>query len=467
MSNNYDVIIIGAGPGGYVAAIRAAQLKLKTLVIEKKPNLGGTCLNVGCIPSKTLLHHSEQFYESNQLQSGNGLEFLNTQIYPSLQRTKNEVIGTINQSIIELFKKNKIDLKQGEASFKNNHQLVISNKELVTGKHIIIATGAEPRELPHLRFDGKYVITSTEAMGLKAIPKKLAIVGAGVLGLELGFVFNRLGSNVTFIETIDQIGGAMLDKDISQALQKSLERQKHTFLLHHKVLGGHITSNGIQINIETETGIKKSLEVDVALVSIGRVPYVANLNLEAAGIERNSQGYITIDSQFKTSATNIYAIGDVAHGPPMLAHKASEEGVAVVELIAGMHTKINYSAIPGVVYTFPEVASVGLTLEDAHKQEIEVKVGSFPIAANTRAHCVDSKEGLVKIVADAKTDVVLGMHLVCEHAGELIAIGALAIEAKITAKMIGKLCLPHPTFSEAIKEAALAVHKKSIHHYEV
>ena len=464
MSEEYDVIVIGAGPGGYVAAIRSAKLGLKTLLIEKESHLGGTCLNVGCIPSKTLLYYSEQFYEDQSHRTKYGLEFSDMKMnFDKLMQTKGGVIKGLNMGIGGLLKKNKVTHKIGCARFKSSTEIEIEGKDAgaVTGKNIIIATGSSPRDLPNLPFDETTVISSTGALSLKSVPKKLAVIGAGVIGLELGSVYQRLGAEVVFIEALDHVGGN-LDAAISKALQKTLEKQGLKFHLSHKVTKAEKKESGVQIDAESNNGEKLQIEADVVLVSIGRSPYTDELNLEAAGIEKDDRGFIKINNQLETSAKNVYAIGDVVDGP-MLAHKASEEGVAVAEKIAGHNPSVNYLAIPNVMYTAPEVATVGFTAEEAKGHGLKVKVGNFPFLANSRAHCVDAKDGMVIVVAEEETDRILGLHIMSEHAGEMIAIGSLALEMGVTAKKLGQLCFAHPTFSEAIKEAALAVHKEAIH----
>lgn len=464
MSDEYDVIIIGAGPGGYVAAIRSGQLGLKTLLIEKESNVGGTCLNVGCIPSKTLLYYSEQLYENQHHRIKYGLEFSNMQMnVDKLMQTKSGVIKGLNMGVSSLLRKNKVTHKVGRASFIGPHEIAIDGKDAghFKAKHIIIATGSQPRALPSLPFDEVQVVSSTGALSLKEPPKKMIVIGAGVIGLELGSVYKRLGSQVTFIETLDHIGGN-LDPQLSTALYKSLQKQGLEFLLSTKVTHAEKKNGHIEISAETTSKEIKHLQADVVLVSIGRVPYTQDLGLEKVGIEKDRQGFIIINNGLETSVKNVYAIGDVVTGP-MLAHKASEEGVAVVEKIAGHSPHINYVAIPNVIYTAPEVATVGFTAKEAENMGLTVKVGSFPFLANSRAHCVDAKDGLVIVVADSETDRVLGLHIMSEHAGEMIALGSLAIEMKVTAKQLGNLCFAHPTFSEAIKEAALAVHKSAIH----
>ena len=462
MSEEYDVIVIGAGPGGYVAAIRCGKLGLKTLIIEKENNLGGTCLNVGCIPSKTLLYYSEQFYEDQNHRNKHGLEFSNMKMnHEKLMETKGGVIKGLNMGIGGLLKKNKVTHKVGLAKFKSDHEIEIAGKEVVHGKNIIIATGSMPRALPGLPFDEETMISSTGALSLKSVPKKLAVIGAGVIGLELGSVYKRLGSDVVFVEAIDHIGGN-LDPAISKALQKSLEKQGLEFHLNHKVTKAEKKGSKVHIEAEAQSGEKKEIDANVVLISIGRTPFTDQLNLEAAQIEKDDKGFIKINNQLQTSKPHIYAIGDVVDGP-MLAHKASEEGVAVAEKIAGHSPSVNYLAIPNVTYTSPEVATVGLTAKEAQAHGLQVKVGNFPFLANSRAHCVDAKDGMVIVVADEKSDRILGLHIMSEHAGEMIAVGSLALEMGVTAKKLGQLCFAHPTFSEAIKEAALAVHKEAIH----
>ncbi len=462
MAEEFDVIVIGAGPGGYVAAIRAAKLGLKTLVIEKESHLGGTCLNVGCIPSKSLLYYSEQFYEDTSHRTQAGLQFSDLKMdFPKLMQTKSGVIKGLNMGIASLLKKNKVTHKVGHARFKNAHEVEVEGAGVFKGKHVIIATGSQARALPDLPFDEQQIISSTGALSLKEVPKRLVVIGAGVIGLELGSVYRRLGSQVTFVEALDAIGGS-LDPAISSALLKSLQKQGLEFHLGHQVKSVLKKDGRVQVVAQSKSGEPKELEGDVVLVSIGRTPFTDDLGLEAAGVKKDERGFIKIDNQLQTSASNVYAIGDVVDGP-MLAHKASEEGVAVAEKIAGKKPQVNYLAIPNVMYTLPEVATVGFSALEAQKHGLKVKVGSFPFLANSRAHCVNAKEGLVLVVADEESDKVLGLHIMSEHAGEMIAIGSLAIEMGVTAKKLGQLCFPHPTFSEAIKEAALAVHKEAIH----
>lgn len=465
MSQEYDLVIIGAGPGGYVAAIRAGQLGLKTLIIEKESNLGGTCLNEGCIPSKTLLYYSEQFYEDQTHRVKKGLKFNELDLdFPTLMQTKSGVVKGLNMGIGGLLKKNKVEHKVGLASFLDNKQIEISsgdNKEVISFKNAIIATGSSSRSIPGLDIDEDTIITSKGALELKEVPKKMIVIGAGVIGLELGSVYKRLGTEVTFIEAIDKIGGN-LEPSVMQSLLKTMQKQGMKFHLKHKFSSCEKNQDGYLLKAQDESGKEIELDCDVILVSIGRAPYTDHLGLDKVNIEKNDRGYIKVDNGLKTTQDNIFAIGDVVDGP-MLAHKASEEGVAIVEKIAGHNAKINYLTIPNVMYTLPEVASVGFTAAEAKAQGLDVNIGSFPYLANSRAHCVDAKDGLVTIIADKTSDVIVGMHIMSEHAGEMIALGSLAIEKKVTAKELGQLCFAHPTFSEAIKEAALAVHKSAIH----
>lgn len=460
MTETCDLLVIGAGPGGYVAALRAGKLGLKTIIVEKENNLGGTCLNVGCIPSKTLLYYSEQLFEDTNHRTKHGLEFEKLNLnFSTLMKTKLGVIKGLNMGIGGLLKRNKVTHLKGVASFQSPNQVLVKgDKEtLIEAKNIVIATGSEPISLPGLTIDEETIISSTGALSLKEVPKKLTVIGAGVIGLELGSVYNRLGSEVTFIEALNTIGGPQ-EPEISKTLLKTMTAQGLKFHLGHTYKSHEKKGDQHHLTLE---GDQKEISSDVVLVSVGRRPYIEGLQVEKAQIELDGKK-IAINSSFQTSQPHIYAIGDVVDGP-MLAHKASEEGVAVVEKIAGLGPHVHYLSIPNVMYTQPEVASVGFTQEEARKQGLTPKVGKFPFLANSRAHCVDAKDGLAMVIVDEKTDVIIGMHLMCEHAGEMVALGSLAIEKKVTAKELGALCFAHPTFSEAIKEAALDVHKEAIH----
>ncbi|NGX47371.1 MAG: Dihydrolipoyl dehydrogenase [Chlamydiae bacterium] len=455
MNEKFDVIVIGSGPGGYVAAIRCAQLGMKTACVEKDP-LGGTCLNVGCIPSKALLHSTELYYKLDHHlpQHGINVEKASFDFDKMMERKRNVVIG-FNEGIAALFKKNKITHLKGTGTLKSPTIVSVDGKE-AEATYIILATGSEPIGLPFLPIDEKRVVTSTGALALEQVPKKLLVIGAGVIGVELGSVYNRLGSEVIFIEFLPKICPTM-DDTISNTFQKILEKQGMVFHLNSKVTAADIAPDKITLTVGDQV-----FEGDVVLCSIGRRPYTKDLGLEKAGITPTDKGFIPINGRFQTSVPNIYAIGDIVDGP-MLAHKASEEGVAVAEVISGENPSIEYIAIPNVVYTDPEVATVGLTEHEAKALGLTIKTGSFPFAINSRAKCTGEEEGLVKIVSDAKTDILLGIHIVGTHASEIIAEAVLAIEKKVTTLDLANTPHAHPTFSEAVKEAALAVHKRPIH----
>lgn len=452
---SYDVIVIGSGPGGYVAAIRCAQLGLKTACVEKGP-LGGTCLNIGCIPSKALLHSSELFYKLSHEMPEHGIKADNPSFdFDKMMKRKDGIVFGFNQGIAALFKKNKIDHLQGTGSLKDPQTVLVDGNEHQT-KFIILATGSEPIALPFLPIDEKRVITSTGALALEQVPRKMLVIGAGVIGVELGSVYNRLGSEVEFVEFLPKICPTM-DDEISKAFQKILEKQGLKFRLNSKVESAQINSDQITLKVGSE-----ELSADVILCSIGRKPYTQNLGLENVGVKADQKGFIPINGRFQTTIPNIYAIGDIVDGP-MLAHKASEEGIVVAELLAGEHPHLNYIAIPNVVYTEPEVAAVGLTQQEALDKGLSVNVGSFPYSINSRAQCTGETQGLVKIIAEAKSDILIGIHIVGTHASEIIAEATIAIEKKMTALELASTIHAHPTLSEAVKEAALAVHKRPIH----
>ncbi len=421
---DYDVVVIGAGPGGYVAAIRSAQLGLKVACVDRRKELGGTCLNIGCIPSKTLLHASLH-----------GIPF------DQMMKKKAEVVKGFNIGIDGLFKKNKVTPIIGNATILGPNKISVDGKEITT-KNIIIATGSEPVPLPTLPFDEKRVVSSTGALSLSSIPKKLLVIGAGVIGLELGSVYKRLGSEVVFVELLDRILPTF-DEGLSKAALDAFTKQGMKFFLSSKDLEPH-------------------RDADVILVSIGRRPVTANLGLENVGITPSPKAFIPIDGQFRTSVSNIYAIGDIVDGP-MLAHKGSEEGVAAAEIIAGHTPVLNYTIIPNVVYTHPEIASVGLTEKECKDLDLAINIGNFPFKANSRARCVDDDEGFVKVLADAATDKIVGVHIIGPQASEIISTAAVAMSAKMTSEQLGNMCIAHPTLTEALKEAALAVHRRAIH----
>lgn len=451
----YDVVVIGSGPGGYVAAIRAAQLGLKTACIEKSKVLGGTCLNVGCIPSKALLHSSELYAKLLHEYKDHGITAQNPAIdFQKLMSRKETVVSGFNKGIEGLFQKNKVDWIQGSAKLISPNKIDVGGKVIET-KNIILATGSEPVALPFLPFDEKQVVSSTGALSLTSIPKKLLIIGAGIIGVELGSVYKRLGSEVTFIEFLDRICPSF-DAAISKALQKELTLQGMTFNLSHKV-----TAAKVGKTVEITAGDTK-FEGDVVLVAVGRKPYSEGLGLEVLGIQKDPKGFIQIDPAFRTSQPNIFAIGDLVNGP-MLAHKAEEEGIAVAELIAGHTPSLDYAVIPNVAYTSPEVASVGFTEEELKAKNIAYKVGQFPFKANSRARAIGEDHGFVKVLADQRTDKILGVHIIGAHASELIAEAVLAMKLRSTATQLATTCHAHPTLSEAVKEAAMAASDKPIH----
>lgn len=452
----YDVIVIGGGPGGYVAAIRAAQLGLKVACVEKRSSLGGTCLNVGCIPSKALLHSSEWFWHLQKEGAHQGILAPSLSYdWKTMQSRKDAIVLQLTKGIEGLFKKNKVDWIQGHGSLKTPHTVAVGD-QLFESKYIILATGSEPIQLPFLPFNETTILSSTGALALSSVPQKLLVVGAGIIGVELASVYQRLGSEVTFVEFLDRICPSF-DLEVSRQLLKIFTSQGMTFHLSHKVISAQNTI----LTIQGPAG-ETQLSADAILVAIGRRPYSAQLGLEAVNISPTPKGFISVDSSFRTSQPNIFAIGDLIDGP-MLAHKASEEGSSVAELIAGLSPTIDYLSIPSVAYTFPEVASVGLTEEDLKARNISYKIGKFPFKANSRARCSSQEEGFVKVLADASTYRLLGVHILGAHASELIAEATLALRTKATAHQIAHTCNAHPTLSEALKEAALALIGSPIH----
>jgi dihydrolipoamide dehydrogenase len=452
----YDVVVIGSGPGGYVAAIRAAQLGLKTACIEKEKTLGGTCLNVGCIPSKALLASSELLYTLQKRGATHGIVCSNVSMdLGKMMARKEEVVRGFTKGIEGLLKKNKIDWIEGWGTLKGAHTIEVGGKT-IEAEFIILATGSEPASLPFLPFDEKKIVSSTGALSLAQVPQKLLIVGAGVIGVEMGSVYSRLGSQVTFVEFLDRICPAF-DGAISKGLQKVLTAQGMTFLLSHKVVKAH----GTTLTVQGPSG-EVALSADVVLVAVGRRPFTDKLGLENVGIQKDGKGFIPIDASFRTSQPHIFAIGDLVEGP-MLAHKASEEGVAVAELIAGHKPTLDYLSIPNVAYTHPEVASVGFTEEELKSRSIAYKAAQFPFKANSRARCTGDDEGFVKILADEKSHVLLGVHILGPNASELIAAATHAIARRSTVDQLANTCHAHPTLAEAMKEAALAVFGSPIH----
>jgi len=466
MSETFDVVIIGGGPGGYVCAIRSAQLGFKTACIESRATLGGTCLNVGCIPSKSLLNLSENFNKVKKNFSSLGITTGKVTLNLSkIMKTKEKSVTVLTKGIEFLFKKNKVTYIKGQASFKSNNEIIVREKNFqktYKASHIIISTGSVPTSLPGIKIDEKAIVSSTGALSFDKVPKELVIIGGGYIGLEMGSVWKRLGSNVTVIEFLDHIVPGM-DKDISSEFLKILKKQEINFKLNSKVTGVSVVKNKAVVDYTSnETSIRERIEADKVLVAVGRKPNTEELNLKKISIKSDNQGRIQVDNKFQTSIKNIYAIGDVIKGP-MLAHKAEEEGIAVAEIIAGQSGHVNYNIIPGVVYTSPEVASVGKTEQQLIKENIKYKIGKFPFMANSRAKIINEIEGFVKILAEEKTDKVLGVHIIGPHAGDMIAEMVLAMEFGASSEDIARTCHAHPTYSEAIKEAALAVDKRPIH----
>ena len=465
MTEKFDSVVIGGGPGGYVCAIRLAQLGQKTACIESRGALGGTCLNIGCIPSKNLLNLSENFKKAKNF-SKIGIETGDVKLnLDKMMKNKDKAVSILTKGVEFLFKKNKVTYLKGFGSFISDKKISVKgedgkNKE-VEAKNIIIATGSEAMPMPNVEFDEETIVSSTGALSLKAVPKNLVIVGGGYIGLEMGSVWSRLGAEVNVIEFLDHITPGM-DREISEEFMKILKKQNIKFHLNRKVTSIKKTNSGVQISTLDKNGDDKEFNCDVALISIGRKPFTSNLNLNSVGVKLDEKGRIKIDKKFQTSAKNIYAIGDVIDGP-MLAHKAEEEGIAVAEIIAGQSGHVNYDLIPGVIYTSPEVASIGLTEEQLKEKNKSYKIGKFPFMANSRAKAIDEPEGFVKILADKATDKVLGVHMIGPHVGEMIAEMAVAMEFGASSEDIARTCHAHPTFSEAIKEAALSVEKRQIH----
>ena len=464
--SHFDLIIIGAGPGGYVAAIRAAQLGLKTACIEKRGKLGGTCLNVGCIPSKALLHSSEKFEETRDHLAEHGVKVGKVELdLDTLMARKDKVVDGLTKGIAGLFKKNKVTSITGSARIARAGEVVVSadgKDTSYTADNILIATGSEVAPLPGVEIDEDRIVSSTGALSLDKVPKHLVVVGGGYIGLEMGSVWRRLGSKVTVVEFLEAIVPNM-DGEVGKAMHKTLAKQGMEFKLGTKVTGAKSTKTKVALTVEPAAGgDAETIDCDIVLVSIGRVPFTANLGLAEAGVEMDGRGVIKVDGNFKTNVDGIYAIGDVIPGP-MLAHKAEEEGIACVERLAGQATHINYDAIPSVVYTWPEAASVGKTEEQLKDAGIAYNKGNFPFMANSRARANGDAEGFVKILADAATDEVLGVHIIGPDAGTMIAELALAMEFGASSEDIARTCHAHPTLNEAVKEAALAVEGAPIH----
>lgn len=467
MDNNFDVIVVGSGPGGYVSAIRSAQLGFKTACVETRKTLGGTCLNIGCIPSKSLLNSSEIYHKAQKEFKNLGVETGKIKLNLSkMMSNKNKSVLTLTQGIEFLFKKNKISHLKGKGSISDKDTVVVTGnsgkKIYYKTRNIIISTGSVPTSLPGVKIDEKIIVSSTGAISFKKVPKELIVIGGGYIGLELSSVWKRLGSNVTVIEFLDHIVPRM-DKDISTDFQKILNKQGINFKLDSKVTRVSVVKNKAIVDFTNNKSAKRErIESDKVLVAVGRKANIDE-DIFKLGIKLDNQKKIQVNEKFETSIKNIYAIGDVINKGPMLAHKAEEEGIAVAEIIAGQAGHVNYDVVPSVIYTSPEVAMVGKTEEQLKKENITYKVGKFPFLANSRAKVNSETEGFVKIVADEKTDKVLGVSIISAVAGTMIAEAAIAMEFGASAEDMARTCHAHPTHSEAVKEAAMAVDKRSIH----
>jgi dihydrolipoamide dehydrogenase len=461
MADQFDLTIIGTGPGGYVCAIRAAQLGMRVCVVEKRATHGGTCLNVGCIPSKALLHASELFDEANHSFAKMGIIAAPTYDLPKMMAFKQEAIDGNTKGIDFLLKKNKVTVVRGTGKILGTGKVDVAG-QIIETRNIVIATGSDVARLKGIEIDEKQIVSSTGALELAKVPAHLAIIGAGVIGLELGSVYARLGAKVTVIEYLDRILAGM-DLDIAKNFQRLLQKQGFTFRLSAKVTSAKKSKSGVLLQIEPAAGgAAETLDADVVLVAVGRIPYTDGLGCEEAGIARDAKGRIEVGDHFETNVAGIYAIGDVIRGP-MLAHKAEDEGVALAEMLAGQAGHVNYNVIPGVVYTYPEVASVGKTEEDLKAAGLDYKVGKFLFLANGRAKANQTTDGFVKILADSHSDKVLGAHIIGVSAGELIHEIAVLMEFGGSAEDLARTCHAHPTLSEAVKEAAMAVAGRAIH----
>ncbi len=467
MSEDYDVIVIGSGPGGYVAAIRAAQLGLKTACVERRETLGGTCLNIGCIPSKALLHSSELYAEAMNGMNAHGVKLGSVELdLDAMLDQKSKVVKELTQGIEFLFRKNKVTSIRGHGRIAGPGTVQVTandgSRRDLTAKNIIIATGSDVVPLPGIEVDEKRIVSSTGALALDAVPGHLLVVGAGYIGLELGTVWRRLGAKVTVVEFLDRITPGM-DSEVAKQFQRLLSRQGLGFMLGTKVTSIDDTSERLVVTTEpADGGDPETMKADVVLVAIGRRPYTDSLGLESVGLKTDNHGRVEVDANLATSVEGIYAIGDVIAGP-MLAHKAEDEGVFLAERLAGQRPHINYEAVPAVVYTSPEVASVGRTEDELKLANVNYNVGKFPFSANSRARATGNTDGFVKVLADAETDRLLGVHIIGEDAGTMIAEAALAIEFGASSEDLARTCHAHPTLEEAVKEAALAAHGLPLH----
>ncbi|EJP61028.1 hypothetical protein MY4038_009888 [Beauveria bassiana] len=467
-SEDKDLIIIGGGVAGYVAAIKAGQEGLKVTCIEKRGTLGGTCLNVGCIPSKSLLNNSHLYHQILHDTKNRGIEVSDVKLnLANFMKAKDTAVTGLTKGVEFLLKKNGVEYIKGEGSFVNENEIKVAlndgGETSVRGKNILIATGSEATPFPGLEIDEKRVVTSTGALSLSQIPESMVVVGGGIIGLEMASVWSRLGSKVTVVEFLGQIGGPGMDSEIAKSTQKLLKKQGLDFKLNTKVLSGDTSGEKVKLDVDSAKGGKpESLDAEVVLVAIGRRPYTANLGLENIGMELDERGRVIIDSEYRTKIPHIRCVGDATFGP-MLAHKAEEEAVAVVEYIKKGFGHVNYGCIPSVMYTYPEVAWVGQTEQDLKTQKIPYRVGTFPFSANSRAKTNLDTDGLVKMIADPETDRLLGVHIIGPNAGEMIAEGTLALEYGASTEDIARTCHAHPTLAEAFKEAAMATHAKAIH----
>ncbi len=464
MAGSFDLIVIGAGPGGYVAAIRAAQLGMSVGCIEKEV-LGGTCLNIGCIPSKALLESSELYHQARTTFKRHGIQVGEVEVdLGAMMKRKEQIVQKMTRGVQGLFRKNKVTHIEGTARLTGSGAVEVEKgegKETLKAERILIATGSAPIELPGLRFDGEHIISSTEALTLSEPPGRLVVIGAGAIGLELGSVWNRLGSEVLVVELLDHILPGM-DLEMGAQLQKLLEKQGLSFMLETLAEASEVRDGKIHLTLASGSE-KREEACDRVLVAVGRRPHTEGLGAKEAGVELDEKGRVVVNERYETSLPGVYAIGDVIAGP-MLAHKAEEEGVAAVELMAGKAGHVNYDAVPGVVYTHPELAAVGMTEEAARESGFKVRVGKFPFLANGRAHSLEATEGSVKVISDEKTDRLLGMHIVGARASEMIGEAVVAMEFSASAEDIARTMHAHPTLPEAIKEAALAVEKRAIHY---
>lgn len=460
----FDVAVIGSGPAGYVCALRCAQLGLKTALIEKYPKFGGTCLNVGCIPSKALLDSSERYFEINHQVAAHGIQVGSVKLdWPKMQQRKQKVVSTNQKGLEFLFKKNKVQVFHGLACFKSKHELEIQQTEglqPLTATHVVLATGSKPSDLPNIKIDKKRIISSTEALSLKNLPKTMVVIGGGAIGIELSSIYARLGTQVQVIEYFDYLLPNM-DQDLGQGITKALVGLGIQFALGHSVTRVDVGKDGVTVEAN-QKGKTKKWQAEYCLLAVGRKPFTAGLNLDVAGVTLDSKGFIKTNTHLQTTNPNIYAVGDVVGGM-MLAHKGEEEGVLVAEQIAGQKPSIHYDRIPNVVYTWPEVASVGQTEQQLQQQNKAYNKGQFPFSALGRAHASADILGFTKVLADPQTDEILGVHILGARAADLISEAVLAMEYKASAEDVARTCHPHPTFSESFKEACLAVDKRSLH----